>query len=349
MLATTPVDVSIIVVSYNTRAMTAAALSSIHAQTRVCSYEVIVVDNASTDGSAEMIAHHPLQPALMALSENIGFARANNRAVLTARGRYVLLLNPDTIVLDTAIDRLVAFADANRNAGIWGGRTVFADGRLNPASCWSRMTAWTLFCRTSGLAVLFANSEFFNGEAIGGWRRNTVRHVDIVSGCFFLIEHDLWDRLQGFDPAFFMYGEEADLCLRARTMSARPMITPDATIVHYGGASETVRADKMIRLLAAKMTLIMRHWTRISVPLGRALLSGWPLSRRLAMALAALVSSDDRITHSAATWREVWRRRSEWQRGYRSTHPSLSSPSLAPMAAATPIQRRPQILARSDT
>lgn len=343
MLATTPVDVSIIVVSYNTRAMTAAALTSIQAETRACSYEVIVVDNASTDGSAEMIAHHPLQPARIALSENIGFARANNRAVLDARGRYVLLLNPDTIVLDAAIDRLVAFADANRNARIWGGRTVFADGRLNPASCWSRMTAWTLYCRTSGLAVLFANSAFFNGEAIGGWRRNTVRHVDIVSGCFFLIERKVWDRLNGFDPAFFMYGEEADLCLRARELSARPMITPNATIVHYGGASEPVRADKMVRLLTAKMTLIMRHWTPMSVPLGRALLSSWPLSRRLAMALAALVSSDDRIASSAATWREVWHRRSEWRWGY------LAADSPPVQTAAAPTQHRPQILARSDT
>ena len=230
--ASAEIDVSIIVVSYNTRQMTADALASVASGTRAASYEIIAVDNASSDGSAAMLATHPTRSQLIALKDNIGFARANNLAAKTARGRYLLLLNPDTIVHDAAIDRLVQFALDNPAARNWGGRTLFADGTLNPSSCWGRMSLWNLLCRATGLTGLFPKSELFNGEAFGGWRRDSVRQVDIVSGCFFLIEKDLWDHLGGFDPLFFMYGEEADLCLRAHALGARPVVTPDATIVH---------------------------------------------------------------------------------------------------------------------
>ena len=102
------------------------------------------------------------------------------------------------------------------------------------------------------------NSALFNPEAFGGWDRSSVRNVDIVSGCFFLINRTLWDRLGGFDPAFFMYGEEADLCLRARKLGARPIVSPSATIVHYGGASTSSTLKQRMLLLKAKATLMHR-------------------------------------------------------------------------------------------
>lgn len=311
-----PIDLSILIVSYNTRAMTAAALSSIAAETRATSYEIIAVDNASADGSADMLAAHTAQPAVIALRHNIGFAGANNLAAKSARGRYLLLLNPDTVILDGAIDKLVAFARERPHARIWGGRTLFADRSLNPSSCWGRMTPWNLFCRATGLTGVFPNSEVFNGEALGGWRRDTARNVDIVSGCFFLIEKELWDGLSGFDPLFFMYGEEADLCLRAHAFSARPAITPAATIIHYGGASERARTDKMVRLLSAKASLITRHWPRLAAPAGRALLMAWPLSRAIATTVAGTLTGSPTTRQAAKTWREIWSRRGEWQRGY---------------------------------
>lgn len=328
------IDVSILVVSYNTAALTRAALDSVLAQTQLTSYEVIAVDNASRDGSADMIAAHPLRPALIALKENIGFAGANNLAARHARGRYLLLLNPDTVVLNGAIDKLVAFARETPKARIWGGRTVFADGRLNPSSCWARMTPWNLFCRATGLTALFRNSEHFNGEAIGGWQRDRVRQVDIVSGCFFLIERELWYGLNGFDPLFFMYGEEADLCLRAHAFSARPVITPNATIVHYGGASETARADKMVRLLAAKASLIDRHWTPALAPLGRTLLALWPLSRAVATIAASLVTFRPSVHEAAVVWIEIWARRHEWRRGYAVAKDERPEPSAFPATAS---------------
>lgn len=323
-----PVDVSIIVVSYNTRDLTVAALRSVIDETRSTAYEIIVVDNASSDGSATAIAEAFPQVRLMALDENIGFAAANNRASATARGKYLLLLNPDTVVLDRAIDRLVSFARCEPKAQIWGGRTVFADGSLNASCCWGRMTLWSLFCRATGLTGVFPRLSLFNSEAYGAWRRDSVRAVDIVSGCFLLIRADLWKDLGGFSPIFFMYGEEADLCLRARAAGAYPILTPEATIVHLGGASERTRASKMVKLLAAKATLIERHFNPLARPLARALLALWPASRWLALSIAGRLLREERHLESAAVWREIWHRRREWLAGYPMRRPDAKKTGL---------------------
>lgn len=325
-------DVSIIVVSYNTAAMTQSALDSVLLQTKDVSYEVIAVDNASSDGSADMIDNHAIGAHLIRLDENIGFARANTLAARHARGKYILLLNPDTVVLDGAIDKLVAFARAYPKARIWGGRTVFSNGTLNPSSCWKRMTPWNVFCRTVGLTGLFPTSSLFNGEAYAGWNRDSVREVDIVSGCFFLIERELWDGLGGFDPLFFMYGEEADLCLRARGFSARPIVTPEATIVHYGGASERARAGKMVKLLAAKMALITRHWSPALAPAGQLLLALWPLTRWIACSARSALTGSRHAEATANEWHEIWARRAEWRMGYRAPA-TAPAPSIAPARA----------------
>jgi GT2 family glycosyltransferase len=328
------VDVSILLVSYNTCDLTRAALDSVLSETCGTTFEVIAVDNASNDGSAAMLASHPLKPRVIALDTNIGFARANNLAAKDARGKYLLLLNPDTVILDRAIDRLVAFAHQTPEALIWGGRTLFADRTLNPSSCWGRITAWNLVCRAAGLTAVFPNSAIFNSEALGGWQRDSVRRVDVVTGCFFLIERELWDRLGGFDPLFFMYGEEADLCLRARAFKADPMVTPEATIIHFGGASERVRADKMVRLLSAKASLIDLHWQPAMAPLGRALLAAWPLTRAIATSIQRALNSSTSAQESAMVWRDVWARRAEWRHGY-ATRPRPRQAGTAAAAAAS--------------
>ena len=173
---------------------------------------------------------------------------------------------------------------------IWGGRTLNADRSLNPDSCWQRLTLWNSFCRVTGLTAVFPGSGLFNAERYGGWQRDCVRAVDIVQGSLLMIRRATWETLGGFDPAFFMYGEEADLCLRARKLGADPHITPRASIIHYGAASDTVRADRMERLLAAKMGLIRRHFPPWQRPLGELLFSLWPLSRLIATRAAAAVT-----------------------------------------------------------
>ncbi|MBO6679270.1 glycosyltransferase family 2 protein [Parvibaculum sp.] len=308
--------VTVIVVSYNTRALTLEALRSLLAETDMAALEVIVVDNASADGSADAIAAEFPLLKLLALADNIGFARANNLAAKMARGKYLLLLNPDTVVLERAVDRLVAFARAHPQARIWGGRTLFADRTLNPASCWGRMTPWSLFCLASGLKALFPRTGFMDPEGMPDWKRDSIRHVDIVSGCFLLIERALWEELDGFDSSYFMYGEDADLCLRGKRLGAEPLICPDAAIVHYGGASEPVRADKMIRLLKARVTLMRDHWPSWLRPLGTLLYRLFPLPRMAGYRLAAAIRSKPSDRSQFETWRSIWRARRDWLAGY---------------------------------
>lgn len=314
MTQTAPL-LSIIVISYNTRQMTLDCLASVYDQTDLA-FELIVVDNASTDGSAAAIADAFPDAHLIAEDTNHGFAPAHDIALPHATAPWLLLLNPDTVVLDHAIDRLFAFAETHPEAGIWGGRTLYKDGTLNPYSVWGRMTLWSTFCRVAGLSGLRRGSETCNPETYGLWPRDRIREVDIVVGCLFLMRRADWDALGGFDPAFVMYGEEADLCLRARKAGHRPMMTPDAQIIHYGGASETVRADKMVRLMRAKTELIKRHFRPGTRHLGRTLFALWPWSRWVATGLAGRVLGRASLREKSRTWGEIWQRRSEWKDGF---------------------------------
>lgn len=308
---TTP-RLSILVVSYNTKRLTLECLASVFEQTRLTPFELIVWDNASSDGSPEAIGEaYGTRVQLVKSDENLGFAAANNRAAEIATGDHLLLLNPDTVIFDGAIDVLAAFADRFPGCGIWGGRTLFKDGSLNSSSCWSRQTVWSLFCQATGLSVVFKRTGVFNPEGMGGWNREGVRAVDIVSGCFLMITSEMWAALGGFREEFFMYGEEADLCLRARKLGAQPMVTSEATIVHYGGASERVFADKLVRLLKAKGLLIDMHFPPTARQIGRWLLFLWPVRRYCIHAVLAAGGRRASIEARDA-WLEAVRRYRDW-------------------------------------
>lgn len=309
--------VSILIISYNTREMTLACIESVFEQTREHSFEVIVLDNRSQDGSAEAIRARFPQVRVHASMDNLGFAGGNNAAAAMARGKRLLLLNPDTVILDGAIDRLLEFADATAEAQVWGGRAVFPDGTIN-ASCWNDMTLWSSICRGFGLTWLFPESKCLNPESIHKWDDlSEEREVDIVVGCFLMIDMALWERLGGFDPTFYMYGDEVDLCLRARKLGARPRITPKATIIHYGGGSEPSSEDKLVKVLKGRATVIREHWKPSAAVLGR-----WML-----VATAGIRAAGSRLLRPPErkgagrdsrtdVWSAVFRRRNEWRDGW---------------------------------
>jgi len=308
-------ELSVLIISYNTREMTLGCLRSIYKETQSTSFEVIVLDNASGDGSAEAIASQFPDVRLLAETQNFGFAKGNNIASKFAEGEYILLLNPDTVVLDGAIEKLLSFSKRYPQAGIWGGRTLFGDLKLNPTSCWRRMSLWSIACRSFGLANLFPSSEWLNSEGYGGWLRDTEREVDIVTGCLLLIRKKDWDELGGFDETFFMYGEEADLCIRARALGASPMITPSATIIHFDGASEKNRADRMVRLLSARVSLANRYFSRWKRIFAYALFATSPLVRIVVYGVRSIGSSR-RHANDLQLWLKVWQERRIWLRGY---------------------------------
>lgn len=306
-------EVTVIIVSYNTRELTLKALETLYANAGDVRMRVIVWDNASADSSADAIAAAYPHTELIRSAENLGFAVANNRASEMVRSEWLLLLNPDTETHPRAIEALLRFAKAHPEAGIVGGRTVFPDGSLNPASCWNRITAWSLLCSAAGLSRLFASSRVFNPEGIGGWQRDTVRHVDIVVGCFLMIHIDLWRQLGGFQQKYFMYGEEADLCLRAAKAGYRPMITPDAQIMHLVGASTPQLAPKLIQLMKARATLIRDHWSPFAQPIGLGLLMVWSFNHRLKSLVLGMVRGQSAGNDA---WTTLWKKRQEWLSGY---------------------------------
>ena len=311
-------DLSIIIVSWNTKDMTLEAIGSAIEETRETDYELIVVDNASSDGSAEAIAEtFPDLDHYLAETDNHGFAKANNIAAKHARGAYLLLLNPDTVTLDGAIDKLVAFAKAYPEAGIWGGKTVFADKTtLNPTSIWKHITLWSLFAHAFGLAPLLNRIPGKGAETYTPDQYEMVMPVDMVSGCFFLIRRDLWDELGGFDLDYVMYAEEADLCRRAAALGYQPMFTPDAVIVHYVGAATSMRVERLMKVMKARVTLVKQYFGPIKQRLALMLMLMAPLTRGLGYAILGRLLGRETWRENGAGWLELFRRRSEWIAGF---------------------------------
>ncbi len=304
-----PPRLSVLMVSYNTRAMTLKALETLYATAQGISFETILVDNDSKDGSADAIAAAFPQVKLIRSSENLGFARGNNLAGEHARGEWILLLNPDTETYAHAVENLLAFGEAHPQAGIYGGRTVYPDGSLNIYSCGNRPTPWSLFCHATGLTRVAPS--LFDPEFMRSWPRDRVRQVDIIYGCFLLLRRTLWDELGGFDTSFFMYTEDSDLCLRARQLGYRPMFTPDATIMHLVGAS-SLRADRVIYMCRGTGKLIDRYWPPATRPFGHAMIKLSVWTRMMASAALARLKPA-RYANTASQWGRVWSERRAWQ------------------------------------
>lgn len=302
-------EVSILIVAYKCRDEARACLASLYEQPLGVSFETLVLDNDSADGTVEMVESEFPLAKLVALDDNIGFAAGVNRLAELADGSFLLLLNPDTVVHPGTIAQLVTFARERPRHGLYGGRTVNPDGTPHPASCWGKPTLWSLVCFATMLSTAFKGSRFFDPESLGHWQRDSVREVDIITGCLLLVPRTLWQELGGFDVRFFMYGEDADLALRAAALGYRPAITPDAVITHEIGASTESRPDKMVLVYRGKAALVRKHWATPKRQLGLMLL--WA-----GVGLRALVARVARGRDGAATWRAVWEARRGWLEGY---------------------------------
>lgn len=299
-------DISVVIVSYKVPELLRACLASLRRESTGCAYEVIVVENASGDGSAELVRDEFPDVRLIALEENIGFAAGSNLGARAALGDYVLMLNPDTELVGNTLGALLSYARTHPEAGLVGGRTLRPDGELDPGSCWGAQSLWSLVCFAAGLSSLFRDSQFFNPESLAGWSRDSARRVDIVTGCLCLTPRAVWEQLDGFDEAFFMYGEDADLAARARKRGYYPAITPEAVILHHVGASSH-SVDKREMNLRCRVALARKHWSPARATTAVALLQAGTGVRALAASLTRRPSS---------TWPAVWRRRREWRGGY---------------------------------
>jgi len=231
-----PVDVSIIIVSYNTRAVLLDCLDSIYQWASSRAGEIIVIDNASTDGSAEAIAQRFSNVLLLRNAANLGFAKANNQGIQKASGKYLLLLNPDTLFIEDAITSLLAFIEQRPEAGIAGCKILNRDGSLQPS----------YFLLPNLLSVLWtalfldrlAPLNQVNGKWILGRQpADSPSRVQRLLGAFLFARREALQQIGGFDEGFFLFSEEEDLCYRVLQQGWAIYYFPQTQIIHLGGQS----------------------------------------------------------------------------------------------------------------
>ncbi|MCB8818938.1 glycosyltransferase family 2 protein [Microvirga rosea] len=301
--------ISIIIVNYRTADLTAECIKSVlAADTSTVNVEIIVLDNASGDGSYEKLLTQYPNLQIVKLEKNIGFAAANNRGVDLATGDYILFLNPDTVVQEDSIEAIYAFAKRAPAAGAWGGQTLFADGTLNPTSVSSFITLKSVFYRAVGLSAAFSRSRIFNPETYPDWKRNTERKVDVLFFCFVLVKAEVWRRLGGFDERFFMFCEDDDICWRMQKAGLDRLFTPSARIIHYGGASTPHRANRIAMLLAARMMWLQLHWKPLPARMARSIIQAGVFGRMVAGKITKWRADP------AQVWKQVWSERAVWAR-----------------------------------
>ncbi len=252
-------DVSIIVVNWNTQDILRNCLKSIYEQGGEVALEVIVVDNASTDGSADMVRKDFPQVILIENSENRGFAAANNQGIAKAMGRYILLLNSDTVILDKAIEKTISFADAHPESAVVGCRVLNPDRTLQP-TCFMFPSILNMLLLTTYLYKLFPKSRFFGRERMTWWSRNDIREVDVVTGCFMLVRCEAIEQVGLLDERFFIYGEETDWCCRFKNAGWKVMFTPYTNIIHLGGQSTQKKATAMVVQLRKSILQFMKKY-----------------------------------------------------------------------------------------
>ena len=305
-------DVAIVIVTYNSGQHIVACLESIFAQRVSVVQQVIVIDNDSQDETVALIRSNFPQVELVVPAANLGFAKAVNLGVRQSNAEFVLLLNPDTVILDQAIDAIVDFAREHPGHGLYGGRTVTPGGELEPSSCWGLPTLWSMTLFAFGITTLVPRNRWLDPESLGNWQRDTVREVGMITGCFLLCPTGVWNELGGLDERYFMYGEDADLAIRAQIAGYRPLICPTAQLIHEVGACSETPVHKAALLYRGKASLVRTHWKGPAQWLGLFALAA---GTGLRAALGRVIPSPGRGDR-AEYWQILWRERKSWLPGY---------------------------------
>jgi N-acetylglucosaminyl-diphospho-decaprenol L-rhamnosyltransferase len=312
-------SVTTIVVTYNNERQIAGCLTSLRADPATAG-AVVVIDNASVDATAAIVAERFPEVRLIRSPENLGFGRACNEAAARTCGEYVAFVNPDAVLQGDAITQLLAFARARPEGGVYGGRAMTPAGEAAIGSCFAPPSLWGYWCFGTGLSSAFPRSRV-DPESLGRWDRDSEREVGVVTGLLMLVRRRLWERLGGFDDDFFMYGEDVDLSLRATRLGYRPCITPNAVVVHEGGASAPSTGAGRVLLLTGRVTFMRKRWSQPRRTAGIALL---------------LLGVGLRAAAGGAGWRDAWRQRARWLRGY---PPAAPARAVAASSSAEPDRR----------
>lgn len=229
------IDLSICTPTLNAKELLRAAVRSIYAHTHTITFEIIVVDNGSCDGTLEMVRAEFPAVRVITNAHNAGFTKPTNQALRVSAGRYALLLNNDTVILPDALDRLVAFADAHPEIGIVTPKVLNRDGTLQKQCRRGLATPWELFCYFSGLAARLPKDPRFAGYLVTYIGEEETHPVAAVSGSCMLIRRAVLEQIGLLDERFFAYQEDTDFCFRAGQAGWKIFYYPQAQIIHYAG------------------------------------------------------------------------------------------------------------------
>jgi GT2 family glycosyltransferase len=254
----TSIDVSVVIVGWNAKHYLELCLESLAKAPPRRSMEVFVVDNASTDGSVEMIEAKFPWVKLIKSSENLGFAQGNNVAIRQCQGRYIALVNPDVIVFPGCLDALTDFLDENPKVGNVGPRVLNPDMSMQ-STCRRFPTLWNNFCSATGLSTRFKNSRFFAGEHMFYFPHDRTLTVDVLVGCFSMIRREALDTVGLLDEGLFMYGDDVDWCRRAWNAGWQVVFYPGGQAIHDRGK---ITAPYPVRFAVAQQRSVLHYWTK---------------------------------------------------------------------------------------
>jgi GT2 family glycosyltransferase len=271
-------DLSILIVTYNSRPLIHTLLDGLAAQIEGLDAEVVVVDNASHDGTADAVAERHPAVRLLRSAHNLGFAAGNNLAARHAQGRVLLLLNPDALPAPGCVARGLALMDSDAAVGMAGARLLAEDGSTQPSARSFPSLLQEAFV-LSGLAARFPRSRWF-GAFDRTWADPAhAAPVDWVPGAFALVRHDLFDRLGGFDERFFLYYEEVDLCRRIRAAGHRVQYWPELQVQHIGGVSARTVAGATVARSGSQLTLWRARSGLLYYRKNHGWLAAWAVNR----------------------------------------------------------------------
>lgn len=274
-------DLSVIIVSYNVKHFIEQCIRSVIAASEGLSVEIIVTDNNSTDGSVQVIQSQFNQVIVIENKENTGFGKANNQALKIAQGKYILFLNPDTIVANDCFKICFDHMEKHSETGACGGKHLNAQGDYLPESKRGLPTPWVSFCKLTGLTRLFPKSKTFAGYYLGHLSNSNVQNIEVLSGAFMFIRHDLLKKIGGFDERYFMYGEDVDLSYEITKEGFKLHYLPQAVLLHYKGESTRKNTIKHIQTFYGAMALFAdKHFS-----------NRYKVSFRWAVKLAILIKS----------------------------------------------------------
>ena len=251
-------EVSVVIVAWNAKHYLELCLNSLAEAPPKRALEVFVVDNASSDGTAEMVETAYPWVKLIKSTENLGFSRGNNVAIRQCQGRYIALVNPDVIVFPGCLDALADFLDENPRVGDVGPR-VFNPDMTQQSTCRRFPTLWNNFCSATRLETIFKGSRFFAGEHMFYFPHDRTLPVDVIVGCFSMIRREAFEEVGLLDEGLFMYGDDVDWCRRARNAGWEVVFYPGARAIHDRGKTT---APYPVRFAVAQQRSVLRYWKK---------------------------------------------------------------------------------------